>query len=117
MDKKRFIAFILGILVFLGNVSFIEAGCLMSCEEDTSEAYLEDDEELPNEEAQNEERTQHFGNLRDSVVVSGVEMNTSNSVTVGGSNSGDINTTSSTIIMGVNKSHNNTNNTTTTSNR
>lgn len=88
----------------------------MSCEGDTSEAYEEDDEELPNEEAQNEERTQHFGNLRDSIVVSGVEMNTSNHVEVG-SNSGDINTTSSTIIMGVNKSHNNTNNTTTSSNR
>ncbi len=116
MNKKIYIAIITGILFFLGNTQSIKAGCLMSCEEDTSEAYMEDEEKLPNEEAQKDERTQHFGNLRDSVVVSGVEMNSSNHVTVG-SNSGDINTTSSTIIMGVNKSHSNTNNTNTTSNR
>ena len=107
---------IIGTLFFLGMTHSTQAGCLMSCERDTSETDEADDDELPNKEERKEERRQHFGNLRDSIVISGVEMNTSNHVTVG-SNSGDINTTSSTIIMGVNKSHNNTNNTTTSSNR
>lgn len=115
MNKKFYTAMILG-LVFLGNPHLIEAGCLMSCEGEPSEAYKEDATELPNEEAHRNEQTQHFGNLRDSVVVDGVKMNSSNHVTVG-SNSGDINTSSSNVIMGVNKSHNNTSNSNTTSNR
>ncbi|MFY9271238.1 MAG: hypothetical protein WAO55_15955 [Candidatus Manganitrophaceae bacterium] len=113
MNNRIYLLMIAAMIMILGNTVKSSAGCLMNCEGAVSESETE---EIPNQEQRKEERTQQFGDLRDSVVVSGVEMSSSNQVSVG-SNSGDVNTTSSTIIMGVNKSYNNTTNTTTQNNR
>jgi len=117
MNIKIYLIAILGAFFVLGGSIGSQAGCLTDCDEATSEmAEADDENDRPNQENERTERTQHFGNIRDSVVLNGVSMKSDAHVSVG-SNSGDINNTSSNVIMGVNKSHNNTNNTTNHRNR
>lgn len=118
MNRKLFLAMLFAVAACIGFPYQSDATCLMDCEEVIYEAEGQEGngEDTRADEARRDQRTPQFGDIRESMILNGVVMKSTNNVSVG-TNSGDINTNSTNVIQGINKSHNNTSNTTTTSNR
>lgn len=116
MQTKSLIAMLLGIAALLGSAAPSKAVCLMDCGSENSSAPPERGSNGNGNKIDGNQAAgtgnQSNGNINNSVVVNGVRMRSENNVSVG-ANSGEVNTNSNVVIMGVDQSHGNSSNTTT----
>ena len=120
MQTKSFIAMFLGIAAVLGNALPSKAVCLMDCGPEHSRPAEKENNGNVNKVVGFLASGLGFfvvGNITNGVVLNGVQMHSENHVNIGGSNSGDVNTTSNAVIMGVDQSNHNATNTNTNTNQ
>jgi len=119
MKTKRAITGLIGAAIIIGTAISAQAVCLIDCEPNPASTIESEgaSDDRPMAQAQAAGRGNFaVGGIQDSVVLNGVTMHSENHVEVG-SNSGEINTTATAVIMGVDKSHGNSTNSNTTSNK
>ncbi|GEM_PF-4375556 len=119
MRTKSLIAMFLGIAAVLTSPMPSKAVCLIDCGPEHSQPEKENNangNKIDGNQASGQGNLA-AGNITNGVVLNGVQMRSENHVSVGGSNSGEINTTSNAVIMGVDQSNHNATNTNTTTNK